>query len=185
MAHKGRSSHRNPTGDAARAGNRGKLGDCDLELRVRRLELMRDMEKRLHAYGAECDEGPYDADRLLSSWALHGRFENGDERYSGHEELGRFFNGLVASSTLHYFSNVTISAAVGQESMEAHCYGFELPVIRGDAFVAAFEHTLEADLKNAQGQWVNWRQEVRLFCRASEDWTNGNQISEQQSPSVQ
>lgn len=151
-----------------------------LERRVARLECIRQVEQEVRAYGTLCDQGPYDGEKLMGNWAVDGIFRSDEDHYRGADSIRDFFVDLVATFTLHYFTNPCIDIDPSLEKAEARWYGLEAPVIAGHAHIAGFSHVITCRSSDGHWLWAEWQQSIGFFSLARDGWSDGMPIAEQQ-----
>jgi hypothetical protein len=143
----------------------------ELESRIAVLEAVEGVRRGLARLDLLFD-APYDAAGLAASWTPGGYLEACDGQFRGREEIHDFFDDLVATFTMHYATNGIIDVDPSGERAGARWYGWETPVISGEALLGAFSTRQEYERVDGAWVWSGLRETAHFLCAADSDWVH-------------
>lgn len=125
-----------------------------LEERVQRLEDEEAIRQLLVEFVAGCDDGPYNADRIIEVFTDDAVMELGWlGHFEGREAIHAFFKDIsgAITDTVHYQANYDVEIGPSGDEATGRWYGFEMPVYEGRAAWGAFVY--EDRYRKQDGRW--------------------------------
>jgi hypothetical protein len=155
-----------------------------LAARIDRLERIEQIRLRVMTFSFYCDNGgpagqSYDPEGLDGMWVDDAYLNMDPQGYDGRVAIRELNEDLAATFTFHFFVPYEIVPSDDGQSGLGLWYGWEAPILTGQAVFGAFTHQHVYVRAGKEWKWREWRQRVRFFSPFTQGWVDGPRALEQ------